>query len=180
MDFSELILKRQSVRSYSEKAVEKEKLNICVNASRIAPSACNAQPWKFVIIDEPELKEKVAKETFNTLFSFNKFALSAPVIVVIVMEKPNTNSQIGGRIKNKDFYLIDIGIAAEHFCLQAAELGLGTCMLGWFNERKIKQLLNIPDKRQIGLLITVGYPKSPDVRNKKRKEINEMSNYNNY
>jgi nitroreductase len=180
MNFSELILQRQSVRSYSDKTVEKEKLDICIEASRIAPSACNAQPWKFIIIDEPALKEKIAKETFSTLFSFNKFALNAPAIVVIVMEKPNTNSQIGGRIKNKDFYLIDIGIAAEHFCLQAAELGLGTCMLGWFNERKIQKLLNIPDKRQIGLLITVGYPKSIEIRQKKRKEINEISNYNKY
>jgi nitroreductase len=180
MNFSELILLRQSQRTYSDKPVEKDKLDICINSSRMAPSACNAQPWKFVVVDEPVLKEKVAKETYNTFFSFNKFAHTAPAIVVIVMEKPNTNSQIGGRIKNKDFYLIDIGIAAEHFCLQAAELGLGTCMMGWFNEKKIQKLLNIPDKRQIGLLITVGYPKSEDIRQKKRKEINEMSNYNKY
>lgn len=180
MNFPELILQRQSVRSYSDLPVEKEKLDTCINSARLAPSACNSQPWKFIVVDEPQLKEKIAKETFSTLVSFNKFALEAPAIIAIVMEKPTAISQIGGRIKNKDYSLIDLGIAAEHFCLQAAELGLGTCMLGWFNEKNIKKLLGVPDKRQIGLIITVGYPKTQNIRQKIRKEIKEISNYNKY
>ena len=179
MKFLELILKRQSVRKYSEKAVEKEKIERCLEAARLAPSACNAQPWKYIIVDDNELKEKVAKETFSIIAPFNKFSLKAPVIVVIVMEKPNLQSQFGGRVNNKDFYLIDIGITAEHFCLQATEEGLGTCILGWFNEKAIMKLLNIPSKKRIGLLITVGYP-ADEPRQKKRKDLTEIRSYNKY
>lgn len=179
MKFIELISKRQSVRKYSNVPVEREKIQRCIEASRLAPSACNAQPWKYIVVDDQELREKVANETFSAIAPFNKFALQAPVIVAIVMEKPNFLSQFGGRVKDKDFYLIDIGITAEHFCLQAAEEGLGTCMLGWFNERAILKLLNIPSKKRIGLLITLGYA-ADEPRQKKRKEISEICSYNKY
>jgi nitroreductase len=179
MKFIELIQKRQSVRKYSDKNVEKEKISRCIESARLAPSACNAQPWKYIVIDEPELKNKVAKETFSTVAPFNKFALQAPVIIAIVMEKPNLLSQFGGRVKDKDFYLIDIGITAEHFCLQAAEEGLGTCMLGWFNEKNVIKLLGIPSKKRIGLLITVGYA-ADEPRQKKRKDLSDMSSFNKY
>jgi nitroreductase len=180
MKFLELIKIRESVRAYSDKPVEREVLERCVEAARLAPSACNSQPWKFVIIDNPELKEKVARETYSTVVSFNKFAMQAPVLIAIIMERPTTISQIGGRIKNKDYYLFDIGIAAEHFCLQAAEEGLGTCMMGWFNEKKIMELLHIPSKRSVGLIISVGYPKTGDIREKKRKTKEEILTYNKY
>jgi nitroreductase len=109
-------------------------------------------------VDEPELANRVARSTFSRTISFNKFAVDAPVIAVLTVERPKVITQIGGWIKNREFPLIDIGIAAEHFCLQATELGLGTCMLGWFDERAIKKLLAIPRKTRVGLLITVGYP----------------------
>jgi nitroreductase len=179
MKFLELIQKRQSVRKYSPKAVEKEKILRCIESARLAPSACNAQPWKYIVIDEPELKEKVAGETYSTIAPFNKFAEQAPVIVAIVMEKPNFLSQFGGRVKDKDFYLIDIGITAEHFCLQAAEEGLGTCMLGWFNEKAVIKLLGIPARKRIGLLITLGYS-ADEPRQKKRKEQSDMCSQNKY
>jgi len=179
MKFLELVNTRQSVRKYSDKAVEKEKIERCIEAARLAPSACNAQPWKFIVVDEPGLKEKVAKETFSTIAPFNKFTLQAPVIVAIVMEKPTMLSQFGGRIKDKDFYLIDIGITAEHFCLQAAEEGLGTCMLGWFNEKAVMKTLDISAKKRIGLLITLGYA-ADEPRKKIRKNKNEMCSYNKY
>lgn len=179
MKFIELIQKRQSVRKYSGKAIEKEKILRCIEAARLAPSACNAQPWKYIVIDEPELKNKVARETFSVVAPFNKFALQAPVIIAIVMEKPNFLSQFGGRVKDKDFYLIDIGITAEHFCLQAAEEGLGTCIIGWFNEKAVIKLLSIPSRKRIGLLITVGYT-ADEPRKKKRKNLSDMSSYNKY
>ncbi|MFH0866917.1 MAG: nitroreductase family protein [Bacteroidota bacterium] len=179
MKFIELIQKRQSVRKYSGKIVEKEKIVRCIEAARMAPSACNAQPWKYIVIDDPELKNKVARETYSTIAPFNKFALQASVIVAIVMEKPNFLSQFGGRVKDKDFYLIDIGITAEHFCLQAAEERLGTCMIGWFNEKTVIKLLGIPTGKRIGLLITVGYA-ADEPRQKKRKDFSDMSSYNEY
>jgi nitroreductase len=105
----------------------------------MAPSASNSQPWTFVIIIENELKNLVANSTFGPLKSFNKFVPQAPVIIAIVMEKPKIITEAGGRIKKKEYPLIDIGIAAEHICLQAAELGIGSCILGWFDERKVKE-----------------------------------------
>ena len=127
------------------------------------------------------LKEKVAKATFNKAVNFNKFALQAPVIVVVVLEKSKLITQIGGQIKNKEWSLIDIGISAEHFCLQAMELGLGTCILGWFNENRIKELLKIPDTKSISLVITLGYPpKDYPLRKKIRKEFSDISNINKY
>jgi nitroreductase len=181
MTFNELITKRQSVRKYSNQAVEKEKLVQCLEAMRLAPSASNAQPWRFVVLDEKEIREKVAKETVGPLGSFNKFVADAPVILVMVLEKQGVLTEMGGRLKQKDYPLIDIGIAAEHFCLQATELGLGTCMLGWFNEQKIKEMLQIPAQKSIGLIITLGYaPEGYLLRKKIRKTQNEIVRFNRY
>ena len=181
MIFQELINQRQSVRKYSSKLVEREKLQKLIEAVNIAPSASNSQPWKLILVDEPELKNQVANATFSKIVSFNKFAVQAAVMVVLVIEKPKLITQIGGSVKNREFPLIDIGIAAEHFCLQATELGLGTCMLGWFDEKKIKKLLNIPRKKRIGLVITLGYePQDYKQRKKIRKPIEEMSSFNSY
>lgn len=181
MNFSDLIKIRQSVRSYSDKAVEKEKIEKCLEAARLAPSASNSQPWKYIVVDDKELKNKVAKTTFDKLVRFNKFVVQAPVIIVIVLEKPKLITQIGGEIKKREFPLIDIGISAEHFCLQAAELGLGTCMIGWFDQKRIQELLNIPKKKTIGLLITLGYaPDDYALRKKIRKAKSKVVEYNKY
>jgi len=181
MDFQELLQKRQSVRKYRDKPVEKEKIEKLIEAVHIAPSACNSQPWKLIIVDNPELKNKVAKATFSKAISFNKFAVEAPVIAVLVIEKAKPIAQIGGLIKNQEYPEYDIGIAAAHFCLQAAELGLGTCMIGWFNEKQIQKLLNIPRKRKIGLVITLGYPPEDyKQRKKNRKPLDEICGFNAY
>ncbi len=181
MTFEALIKQRQSVRRYQDKPVERENIDKIIEAVHLAPSACNSQPWKLIIVDEPELKEQVARATFNDIISFNRFALEAPVIAVLIIEKAKLIAQIGGSIKNQEYPHYDIGIAAAHFCLQAAELGLGTCMIGWFNERKIKKLLNVPDKLRIGLVITLGYaPDDYRQRKKIRKPIEVICGFNGY
>lgn len=181
MTFETLITQRQSVRKYTNKPVEKDKIKKLIEAVRLAPSASNSQPWKLIIVDEPELKNQVANATFSTMVAFNKFALEAPVIAVLVIEKPKLITQIGGSLKRQEFPQYDIGIAAAHFCLQAAEIGLGTCMLGWFDEKKIQQLLSIPKKRKIGLVITVGYPpEGYKLRKKTRKPLEAICSFNNY
>jgi nitroreductase len=179
MKLLELIKSRQSVRKYSDKPVEKEKIERCIEAARLAPSASNSQPWKFIVVDEPGLNAKVARETYNSIVPFNKFVMQAPVVIAIVMEKPNLLNQVGGRIKDRDFFLIDIGITAEHFCLQATEEGLGTCMLGWFNEKSVIKLLGIPAKKRIGLMIALGYA-ADEPRQKKRKSVTEICSFNKY
>ncbi|MBU0764942.1 MAG: nitroreductase family protein [Bacteroidetes bacterium] len=178
---TELICTRQSVRRFSGDPVEKEKLNECLEALRLAPSACNSQPWKVIVVDEPGLKDRVARATYGAAIAFNKFVVQAPVIIVIVMEKPKMITQIGGRIKDKEYPLIDIGAAAVHFCLMATELGLGTCMLGWFREKEIIELLGIPGKKRIGLLIAIGYTKKGyKLRKKIRKKMDDIVSYNRY
>lgn len=176
----ELFRTRQSERGYSEKPVEIKKLNSCLEAARLSPSACNAQPWRFIVVDDPELKNEVAAATSDKILPLNHFAKQAPVLVTLVMEKPNFTSKFGEIVKDKKFTLIDIGIAAEHFCLQAHAEGLGTCMIGWFNERKVKKLLDIPKSLRPILIITLGYPSKEKLRNKIRKTIGEISNYNSY
>jgi len=181
MKFAELIKARQSVRKYQDRPVEDEKIVQLVEAVRLAPSASNSQPWKLIIVNDPALKAAVAQATFSSLVSFNKFVPQAPVIAVLTIERPKMITQIGARLKDREFPLIDIGIAAEHFCLQAAELGLGTCMLGWFDEAAIKTLLHIPPQTRIGLLIALGYPaEGYPLRPKNRKDVSEMSNFNRY
>ncbi len=181
MDFEALISQRQSVRKYIEKPVEQDKIDKIIEAVRLAPSASNSQPWKLIVVDQPELRLQVAKATYSSVVAFNKFAMDAPVIVVMVIEKAKLITRIGGNIKNQEYPQYDIGIAAAHLCLQATELGLGTCIIGWFNEKKIKKLLNIPGRRKAALLITLGYP--PDgykLRKKIRKNTQEIVAFNHY
>lgn len=179
--FLKLVKQRQSVRKYTSQPVEPEKLERCLEAAVLAPSASNGQPWRFIVVNEPELVKKVAAETAGPMASFNTFVSQATIIVAIVIEKMKTVTQIGAHLKDREFALLDIGIAAEHFCLQATEEGLGTCMLGWFNERAIKNLLSIPKNKRIGLLITLGYaPEDYPVREKRRKSIDEAVGFNKY
>jgi len=181
MTFNKLILARQSVRRYAETPVEPEKLTLCLEAARLAPSASNSQPWKFIIVDKEPLRTEVAKATFSDIKLINKFTVQAPVLVVIVMEKAKLITRLAMLVKKKEWPLIDIGITAEHFCLQAAELGLGTCMIGWFEEEKIKKLLQMPADKSIGLVISVGYAvEGYPQRTKIRKTMEEIVSYNKY
>jgi len=175
----ELITSRQSDRKYSNRPVEKDKLDRVIEAGRMAPSACNAQPWKFVIVTEPELLLKVSGAASAPILGMNTFVVQAPVQIIIVRERPNFTSKIGSQIKDKDYSLIDIGIAAENICLQAEAEGLGSCMLGWFDEPLVKKLLGIPKTKRVELIITIGYSESSQ-REKRRKPADETVSYNKY
>ena len=180
MNIIDSIKNRYSLRKYSETPVEKDKIERCLEAARLAPSACNAQPWKFVVVDKPELKEEVASAARAEMLGMNKFAHDAPVIIAIVMEPANVTSTLGSKIKRKHYPLMDIGIAAEHICLQATEEGLGSCMIGWLNEKKVKKTLGIPSARRIPLLITLGYASEQQESWRPRKDFDEVVSYNNY
>lgn len=179
-NFLALASSRQSDRAYDpDRPVEREKLERILRAASMSPSACNAQPWKFIIVDEPELKNKVADATSNRILGLNHFTKQAPVHILIVEEKVNLSSGFGGWVKDKTFSMIDIGIAAAHICLAAEDEGLGSCILGWFNEEKIRNLLNIPSGKRVVLDIIIGYSKQPK-RTKKRKETDKIISYNTY
>lgn len=179
--FFEMLVQRQSVRGYSDKAVEPEKLARCLEAARMAPSACNAQPWKFIVVNDPQLKDRVADYTTSgPLVPMNHFTRQAPLLVVLVRESPNLTSKLGTLLKDKPYTLMDIGIVALQFCLQATAEGLGSCILGWFNEKKVKELLHIPKSKRAELIITLGYSSSQTLRPKVRKKTDEICCYNRY
>jgi nitroreductase len=153
----------------------------CIDAARLSPSASNGQPWHFVVVDKPELIEKVASHTTQKMLRFNTFVKRAPVIVAAVAEPSNFSTVIGGILKGKKYNIIDTSMAVEHFCLQAAELGLGTCIIGWFKAIRIKRALGIPFGRKLPLLITLGYPEEGrKPRKKVRKSIDDIVSFNRY
>jgi nitroreductase len=164
----ELIRSRQSDRKYHKRPIEEEKLERIIEAGRMAPSACNAQPWKFILVTDPELLEKIAEAASARILGMNVFVGQAPALIVIVRESVNLSSKIGGTIKDKDYSHIDIGIAAGNICLQAEAEGLGSCMIGWFDEKMVKKLLSIPSSKRVYLIITLGYSLN-EKREKKRK-----------
>lgn len=176
--FLDLVISRQSDRAYdSGRAVEPEKLDRILEAARMAPSACNAQPWRFVVVTDKELSVKVGKATAG--LGMNKFAKDAPIHILIVEESANITSMLGSKIKDKHFPLIDIGIAAAHITLAAEAEGLGSCILGWFDEKGLKKLLGIPSSKRLLLDITIGYP-IKDKRPKSRKPKEKVISYNKY
>ena len=174
MDFLELVRKRQSVRKYLPKPVPREWIEKCIEAARLAPSACNSQPWSFVIVDEEGLKNQLVEECLTGLYSMNTFSREAPVLIAVITEKSRFAARIGAFFKGTQYNLIDIGIASEHLCLMAAELGLGTCMLGWFNEKGVRKILNLPRHTKIDLLISLGFPANEQVREKNRMPVAEV------
>lgn len=178
MDFLELVTSRQSDRAYdASRPVEADKLERILEAARLAPSACNAQPWKFVVVTEPELARKVGKATAG--LGMNKFAKEAPVHILVVEESANLSSFLGAKIKDKYFPLIDIGIVTAHIALAAESEGLGSCILGWFDEKDIKSLVGIPSSKRLLLDIAIGYP-AKGKRVKARKPKEKVVSYNKY
>jgi len=181
MAFLDLVKHRKSVRDFLDVPVEREKIMACLEAARLAPSACNSQPWKFIVVDDRQLKNKLCDAAFGGIYSVNSFCRMAPVMVVVVSEKSRFLARIGGMFRGTKFYLIDIGIAIEHFVLQAEELGLGTCWIGWFDERAVKPILNIPPRKKLDILIALGYYDEAKVRSEHGREpMNEIASFNSY
>lgn len=177
-DFLQLAVSRQSDRAYDmSRSVEMEKLERILEAARLSPSACNAQPWRFVVITDPELSVKVGKASAG--LGMNKFAKEAPIHILVVEESMNVTAFLGAKIKDKYFPLIDIGIVAAHITLAAEDEGLGSCIMGWFDEKEIKKLTGIPVHKRLLLDIAIGYPLK-EKRKKSRKPKDKVISYNHY
>lgn len=178
MNLYELAEARQSDRAYdASHKVEKEKIQRIVECARLAPSACNSQPWHLIVVDDSKKCAEVSESLAS--MGMNKFGADAPVHIVIVEETPNFSARLGGWIKNKHFPLIDVGIISSYITLAATQEGLGSCILGWFNEKQLKKALNIPRGKRVLLDIVIGYPTN-EHRQKIRKPLNEMSSENGY
>jgi len=177
--FLELVHHRQSDRAYLDKAVEAEKLERILESARLAPSACNSQPWKFIVVTDPEKRLQVADATSSKLLSMNHFTKQAPVMLVVIEESGNFTSSIGGWMTGKHYPHIDLGIAAAHITLAAADEGLGSCIIGWCDEKKVQGALDIPKNKRVMLVILLGYS-SQSLREKKRKTKEEIVSYDKY
>ena len=171
MDFLTIANNRQSCRSYDEtRPVEQEKLDAILEAVRLAPSACNGQPYHLTVCTGETAKE-VAKATMG--MGMNKFAAQAPVLIVI-SEMPYVKSAaLGAKLKKNDYRSIDIGIAAAYLTAEATAQGLGTCILGWLDDEKLRTICGLEQPAR--LVITLGYAKEEDkLRVKKRKALDEL------
>jgi len=179
MSIIDQIAGRFSARDYLEKKVDRALIELCLESARLAPSACNKQPWYFVVVDDPVLKEKACKAAFDFPPQFNKFAFRAPVVVAVCAEVDFITHKVFGGVKNIQYYMLDIGAAVENFLLQASSLGFGSCWLGWFNEKKLKKALGIPKGVRVVSLVTLGYP-AAQAKKKERKNLKDIYSYNAY
>lgn len=174
MNFTQLAKTRQSCRSFDEaKPVEEEKLTAILQAGQLSPSARNGQPYRFTVCREEAAREVAAA---CTGMGMNKFAKQAPVMIVISEEPYVKSAALGAKVKGNDYRSIDIGIAAAYLTAEAAAQGLGTCILGWFDDDKIRALCKL--ERPVRLVIALGYAKEGDkLREKKRKDLSELVSY---
>ena len=171
MDFTQIAENRQSCRHYdAARAVEKEKLDRILETARLAPSACNGQPYQITVCTGQTAK-RVAKATQG--MGMNKFASDAPVLLVL-SEKPYVaTAALGARVKKNDYRSIDIGIVAAYITAEATAQGLGTCILGWLEDMEIREKCGLDGA--VRLVITLGYPAAEDkLRTKKRKDLQEL------
>ena len=174
MNFLDIARSRQSCRSYDEsRDVEQEKLDAILEALRLAPSACNGQPYH-VTVCRGQLAKEVAAATAG--MGLNKFAVQAPVMLVLSEMPYVASAGMGAKIKGNDYRSIDMGIAAAYMTAEATAQGLDTCMLGWFNDKKIRALCEL--EHPVRLVITLGYAKQDDpMRKKVRKDLSELVSY---
>jgi nitroreductase len=171
----EVVSGRRSVRNFQDRPVEKEKILLCLEAARMAPSAENKQPWRFLVLTEAQTKDEFGKAAFSGIYRATRWALEAPVLVVLMTELDLSVYRIGALVQTIPFHVLDIGIAGEHLVLQAQHLGLGTCWIGWFDVRKASRFLRIPRSFRICGLIALGYPDSGrKIRERSFKSVDQV------
>lgn len=174
-DFMKMLEQRASCRSYADKPVEDKKIVSCINAARLSPSAMNTQPWHFYVANDPESSAFIASNVQAA--KMNSWANQVPAFVIVTQESAEAIKKLPFSVR-RDFRPFDIGVAVHAFVLEAAQEGLGTCILGIMDEDKLKQRFRIPSEKKVGLIIAVGYPAdgwTPGTR--KRKELEELITY---
>ena len=171
MNFTEIAENRQSCRRYDPaRVVEREKLDAILAAARLAPSACNGQPYRITVC-MGESAGRVAKATQG--MGMNKFAADAPVLLVLSEMPYVASAALGAKVKKNDYRSIDIGIAAAYITAEAAAQGLGSCILGWLDDAEIRRICGLD--AAVRLVITIGYAALDDkLRPKKRKAMDDL------
>ncbi len=156
--FMKLVAQRYSLRRYDPaREVSEQDLLSMIEAARLAPSAGNSQPWRIVVVRDPELRQSLYRHGVGGFP--NRFVRDAPIVIVLCADLKIHYTRLAERVRSLSYHQIDVAIAGEHLVLRAAELGIGTCWIGWFNARQVKKALALPDRFKVIALITVGYPK---------------------
>ena len=173
MNFLEIAQTRQSCRNYAQTPVEQEKLDAVLEALRLAPSACNGQPY-FVTVCRGETAKAVAAACQG--MGMNKFASQAPVVLVLSEKAYVKTAAVGSKVKHNDYRSIDIGIAAAYLTAEATSQGLSTCIIGWLDDAKLRAACGL--NQPVRLVIALGYAKEGDpLREKKRRDMGELVDY---
>lgn len=155
--FIELVKHRTSCRSYEPKPVSREHLELMLEAARLAPSACNKQPWRFAVVTDEAIRMRLINESFLKGIPM-RWAENAGAIIALGMERSTVTHKVATKISGVDYPLLDVGIAGEHLVLQAEELGLGTCWIGWIKPPVVRKIVGWPRAIEPVSLITVGWP----------------------
>ncbi len=171
MSFLEIAKARQSNRAYTDQPIEQEKLDAILEVARLAPSACNGQPY-LITVCQGDTAKAVAKQTQS--MGMNKFASQAPVLLVLSEQPYVASAALGAKVKHNDYRSIDIGILSAYITAEAAAQGLGSCILGWFDDEKIRAICGLDTP--VRLVITLGYP-ADTPREKKRKSPDQLIQY---
>jgi nitroreductase len=177
---SRIIARRRSIRRFLDTPVEKESVLACLEAARLAPSAENAQPWRFLVMDDPEVKAAFCRAAFSGIYGRTRFAERAPVLILVLSRTEFRTHGLGQALQGIPFQLIDIGIAGEHLVLRATELGLGSCWIGWFHTRRARRFFGIPGRYKIAGLIALGYPETRELKERPRKCLEEIAWFNRF
>jgi nitroreductase len=174
--FIELVKHRTSCRSYEPRPVPREHLELMLEAARLAPSACNKQPWRFVVVQDEATRMRLIDEAFLKGIPM-RWAVNAGAIIALGMERSGIVHAVGTKISGVDYPQLDLGIAGEHLVLQAEELGLGTCWIGWINQKAVRKIVGWPRGIEPVGLITVGWPVSSDRKTRPRLSFAELAKW---
>jgi nitroreductase len=171
-----VIKERCSIRSYSDRAIEEENLNLILESARLAPSASNTQPWRFYVVkDKEKIKALSEKMPLGSRVIINSFIAEAPTVIVATAGPLSFLYRVASYIVNKKWYYMDAAIALEHMVLTAWEMGIGSCWIGWFDEKTVKSLFGIPQEEEVIAMLTLGYPKEGYIpHHKNRKSFEEV------
>jgi nitroreductase len=174
----DLITARKSVRKYLDKPISRKDVQTCIEAARRAPSAHNIQPWRFIVIDDEEVKKGLCAEACGGIYKNTRFIENAPVLVLLLARLDLIVNRVARAIQGTNYYLLDVGIAGEHLVLQAQELGIGTCWIGWFNSKKARKYLRLPWNYRVVSIISMGYPAEGATRRKEDLPMDEILFFN--
>jgi nitroreductase len=174
-----IIQQRCSVRSFKDTPVDQEIIRSITEAARLAPSACNAQPWRFVAVTEKPLLQQIVDRGLGGVVP-NRWAASAPVIIVGCAVLNLLTHRLAEAVKGINYHQIDLGIAFEHMVLRATEMGLGTCWIGWFHAKAIKKILHLPGGWKIISLLALGYPTEENTAHTSRLALDEILFFNGF